>query len=154
MHPLEVYYLNQDGRGLTTPGIGLVNSAPLCIQRRHRIGKFFGLLFRWVLPLLWSGTKAVGRGRVCIDDKILTNIAERKPTYATTNGDIVSKHVKQSAQNLIGKLRSCGYKRARKLGGKKKGPMSRNINRIKHALRKLLNGTYFSHDSRGADRHG
>ena len=42
MHPLEVYYLNQAGRGLTTaPGIGPVYSAPLYLQRGHGIGNFF-----------------------------------------------------------------------------------------------------------------
>jgi len=33
MHPLEVYYLNQAGRGLTNPWIGTVYSAPLYLQR-------------------------------------------------------------------------------------------------------------------------
>jgi len=40
MHPLVVYYLNKEGRGLT-PGIAPVSSAPLYLQRGHGIGNFF-----------------------------------------------------------------------------------------------------------------
>ena len=46
MHQLEVYYLNQAGRGLT-PEIGPVYSATLYLHRGHGIGKFF----RHSLPL-------------------------------------------------------------------------------------------------------
>jgi hypothetical protein len=142
MHPLQVYYLNQAGRGLTTPGIGPVYSAPLYLQGGHGIGNFFGSLFCWVRPLLWSGTKAVGRETLRTGGKILTNIAERKPTDATTAGDIVSKHVNESAQNLISKLRGCGRKRARQaaVGGKKKVP---NPQKIKRA-RKIIKRDIFS----------
>ena len=48
VHPLEVYYLNQACRGLTTPGIGPVYFAPLYLQRCHGIGNFF----RHALPLV------------------------------------------------------------------------------------------------------
>jgi len=40
IHPLEVYYLNQAGRGLTTPEIGPVYSATLNLQRGHGMGNF------------------------------------------------------------------------------------------------------------------
>jgi len=105
MHPLEVYYINRAGRGLNTLGFGPVYSAPLYLQRGHGIGNFFGNLFRLVRPLLWSGAKAVGRETLRTGAKILTDIAERKPTDAMTAGDIVSKHVTESAQNLIRGLR-------------------------------------------------
>ena len=59
MHPLEVYYLNQSGRSLTTPGIGSAISAPLYVRRGQGIGKFFGSLIRLVHARLWSGAKAV-----------------------------------------------------------------------------------------------
>ena len=39
------------------PGIGFFYSAPLYLQRGHGIGNFFGSLFRWVHPILWSGPK-------------------------------------------------------------------------------------------------
>jgi len=68
----------------------------------------------------------VSRETLRIGGKILTNIAERRPTDATTAGDIVSKHVTEFAQNLINKLLGRGRKRAREAavaGGKKKrGP--------------------------------
>jgi len=105
MHPLEVYYLNQTGSGLTTPGIGPVYSPPLYLQRGHEIGKFFGNLFRWVRPLLWSRAKALGRETLRTGGKILTDIAARDDVNA---GDIVSKHVTEYAQNLISKLRVVG----------------------------------------------
>jgi len=90
MHPLEVYYLNTAGRGLTTPGIGPVYSAPLYLQRGHGIGNCFGILFRWFRPLLWFGAKAVGCKMLRTSGKILTDIAARDDVSA---GDIVSKHV-------------------------------------------------------------
>ena len=73
MHPLEVNYLNQAGSGLNTEGIGPVYSAPLYLQRGHGIDNFFGSLFRWVRPLLWSGTKTVGRETLRTGGKILTD---------------------------------------------------------------------------------
>ena len=42
--------------------------------------------------------------------KILTDIVERIPTDTTTAGDIVSKYVTESAQNLTSKLQSRGCK--------------------------------------------
>jgi len=60
MHPLEVYYLNQAGRGLP-PAIGPVYSAPLLLQL-----------------ILWSGAKAVGRETLRTGGKILTDIAEHR----------------------------------------------------------------------------
>jgi len=135
MHPLEVYYLNQAGRGLTTPGIGPVYSDPLYLQRGYGIGNFFGSLFRWVRPLLWSGAKAVGRQTLRTGGKILTDIAARDDV---SDGDIVSKHVTDSAQNLISKLRGRGRKRAygEAVGGKKP-------KKIKRAPRRIIKGTSF-----------
>ena len=41
MYPLEVYYLNQAGRGLTQSGwLSLVYSALLYSQREHGIGNY------------------------------------------------------------------------------------------------------------------
>ena len=105
MHPFEVYYLNQTGCGLTTPGIGPVYCVPLYLQRRHGIGNFIGSLFRWVQPLLWSGAKTGGRETLRTGAKILTDIATRKLTADASYGDIVSKHVTESAQQLISNLR-------------------------------------------------
>jgi len=44
--------------------------------------------------------KAVGRETFLTDGKILTVIAERSPTDATTAGDIMSKHVTESAPKI------------------------------------------------------
>jgi len=85
MHPLETYYLNQAGRGLSSaPGIGSIYSAPLYLQRGHGIRSFFGTLFRFVRPLLWT----VGRK----GGKIITDIAKNTSTDVSAE-DIISKHV-------------------------------------------------------------
>jgi len=123
MHPLEVYYLKQACRGLTTPEIGPVYSALLYLQRGHGIVNFFSSLLRWVRPILWSEAKGVGREMLRTGGKILIDIAECSPTDTTTARDIVSKHVTESAQKLISKLRGRGRKHAggdAVAGGKKK----------------------------------
>jgi len=63
------------------------------------------MLFRWFRPIRWSGAKAVGREKLRTGGKILTDIAERSPTDTATAGDIVSKHMTESAKNLIRKMR-------------------------------------------------
>jgi hypothetical protein len=120
MHPLEVYYLNQAGRGRASPpGIGPVHVTPLYLQRGHGIGNLFRSLFRWVRRLLWSGAKAVGRETLRTSGKILTNIAENKSPDVSA-GDIVSRHVSESAQNLIIRLLCRGRKRPADAASKKK----------------------------------
>ena len=85
MHPLETSYLNQAGPGLSSaPGIGPIYSAPLYLQRGHGISSFFGTLFCFVRPLLWT----VGR----TGGKIITDIAKNKSPDVSAE-DIISKHV-------------------------------------------------------------
>ena len=141
MHPLEVYYRNQAGRELTTPGIGPVYYAPLYFKRGHGIGNFFCSLFRWVRPLLWSEAKAVGRENLRIGDKILTDIATRMYTADVSTGDIVSKHVSESAQNFISKLRGRACKRAWEAVGVMKKKVHKS-KKIKHA-RKIIKRDIF-----------
>jgi len=62
----------------------------------------------------------VARETLHTGGKILTDIAERSPTETTTAVDIVSKHMTESAQNLINKLRGLGRKRAREAAGGKR----------------------------------
>jgi len=97
MHPLETYYPNQAGRGLSpTPGIGPIYSSPLYLKRGHGIGNFLGTLFRFVRPLLWT----VGRTGC----KIITDIAKNKSPDVPVE-DIISKHegnaVTESTHRLI-----------------------------------------------------
>ena len=101
---------------------------------------FFGSLFRWIRPLLWSGAKAVGRETLRTGGKILYAIAERDDVSA---GDIVYKHVTESAQNLISKLRGRECKRALETGGKKWGPRGPKPQKIKRA-RKIIKNDFFS----------
>ena len=144
MHPLEVYYLHEAGRGITTPGIGPVYSAPLYLQRGHGIGNFFSCLFRWVRPLLWSGTKALRRETLRTGGKILTDIAARKSTVVVSAGKIASKHVTDSAQNLFSKLRDRGRKRAREaVAGTKRDPGGPKPQKMKRA-RKIIKRDTFS----------
>jgi len=60
-------------------------------------------LIRWVRLLLWSEAKAVGCRTLRTGGKFLTDIAERKSRNDTSAGDIVSKHMTETAQNLISK---------------------------------------------------
>ena len=83
-----MYYLNEAGRGLTSPGIGPVYSASLYTQREQETCNFVGSLFRWARPLLWSGVKAVGRETLRNDGNILTDIAQHKSPEGSV-GDIV-----------------------------------------------------------------
>jgi len=120
MHPLETYYLNQAGLGLSpTPGIGPIYSPPLYLQLGHGIGNFLGTIFRFVRPLLWTV------GRTCC--KINTDIVKNDSPDVRAE-DIISKHVgdavTESTQRLISKLRARGLKRVRRetlkgRGGKK-----------------------------------
>jgi len=117
MRPLETYYLNQAVRGLpSAPGIGPIYSAPLYFQRGHGIGSFFGTLFRFVRPLLWTVGPTGG--------KIITDIAKNK-SPEVCGEDIVSKHVgdavTESTRRLVITLLGRGLKRVRqeKREGKK-----------------------------------
>jgi len=114
MHPLKAYYLNTAGCGLThSRGIVPEYSAPLYPQRVHGIGNFFGSFFRWVPSLIWRGAKAVGLETLRTRGIILTDIVENK-SPDVSNKNILSKHVTESVQNLIGNLRSRGCKRVKR----------------------------------------
>jgi len=105
IHALEVYYVNQAGRGLTLPGIGPVYFASLYLQQGME-----SAVFRQSLPLvlpmvLWSGTNAVGHETLRTGGKFLPNITAGKSTDDETSaGDRVSKHITESAQNFIRKI--------------------------------------------------
>jgi len=91
----------------------------------------------------------VGRETLRTGGKILTDFAARKSTDAVSAADIVSKHVTEFAQNLINELLGRGRKSAREAAGPKnrglkKGPMFRDIQRIKRAPRKLKISDRFS----------
>ena len=125
MHLLQTYYLNQAGRGIpSAPGIGPIYSAPLYLQRRHGIGSFFGTVFRFVRPLLWT----VGRK----GGKIIADIAKNKSPDVSVE-DIVSKHVgdviTETTRRLVSKLRGRGLKRVRqeKRGRKKAKTHRQNV---------------------------
>ena len=114
MHPLETYYLNQAGRGLpSAPGSAL--STRLYLQRGHWIGSFFGTLFRFVRPLLWTVCRTGG--------KIIADIAKNNST--DVSAEDISKHVgdvvTESTRRLVSKLGGRGQKRVRqeKRGRKK-----------------------------------
>ena len=111
--PLEGYYLHQEGRR-SHSGIDPISWVPPFVQRGHGIDTFLSGLFRLVRPVLWSGVKAVGRETLRTGGKILSDLAD----YTTTDvkpRHIIAKHVNDSAQNLIQKLRGKGRKRSTKL---------------------------------------
>ena len=72
----------------------------------------------------------MGRETLCTGGKILTDIAEFKSPELCSK-DIVSKHVTESVQNLIGILRGGGRKRAKGVSSvkRKKAKRARLIKR-------------------------
>jgi hypothetical protein len=91
-HPV-LHYLQQTGR--SGNGIGPFYSTTPFLQRAHGIESFLNVLFRMVKPILWNGTKALGRETLWKGDKILRDAAEN-PHVGTR--DIVSKHVNESTR--------------------------------------------------------
>ena len=90
-------------------------------------------LFRMVRPVLWSGVKAVGRETLRTGGRILSylvdNMAEDvKPQH------IIAKHVSDSAQTFIQKLRRKGRKRST-------APKSRDLPPKKNARTKAAKTT-------------
>jgi hypothetical protein len=90
---------------------------------------FLSSLFLLVRTVLWSGVKAVGRETLRTGGKILTDIADTD----TKPRDNISKHVGESAQNLIPKLPDGESKRTalRRISSKK-------LKRIKLIKRDIL----------------
>ena len=117
MDPLVRYYIHQAGRDIGSRGcIGPIYSLPPIYQRGYGIGNFLGGLWRMVRPILWSGTKTVGREALRKGGKILSDMADNND--GSSPGNIVSKH----ARDLISKLKGRGHKRkARNASPKKIG---------------------------------
>jgi len=111
MYPLVRYYLNQANRGKNN-GIGPVYATPLVLQRGYGIGSFLSGLRRVVRPIIWNRAKALGLETLRRGGDILTDIARSSPDQNPRV--IVPKHVTESTQNLIAKLRGRGRKRKRR----------------------------------------
>ncbi len=125
--PLLQYYLHQAGRG-SHGGIGPIYSVTPFLQRGHGLGSFLSGLFRLVWPVQWSGVKAVGRETLRTCGRILSNLADN------TAGDvkprhIIAKHVCDSAQMLIHKLRGKSRKRSAALKKKLKAKTAKTTKR-------------------------
>jgi hypothetical protein len=115
--PLLQYYLQQVGRG-SKNGIGPIYAVSPFVQRWYVIGSFLSCLFSTVRALLWSGVKGVGRqalramGREALrtGPNIMTDLtANTSPDVKA--GDIVARHLCESAQNLIQKMRGKGRRK-------------------------------------------
>ena len=146
--PLVQYYLLQVGRR-SHSGISPIYSVPHFVQCGHGKGSFLRGLFRLVRPVLWSGVKAVGRETVRTGGKILSELADN------TAGDvkprhIIAKHVTDSAQTLIQKLRRRGRKRAAVL---KSGDYPRKSGRGLRGQR-LQKGTFLHRTYHSVSEHG
>lgn len=112
MNPLVRYYLHQAGRGAEYGSVGPIYALPPFVQRGHGLGDILGGLWRVVRPLLWSGAKTLGKETMRTGGRILADIADKAP--GTSTQDIISRHVNESTQNLVKKLRGGGRKRKRR----------------------------------------
>jgi hypothetical protein len=125
MRPLVSYYRHQAGRG-GREGFGPIYATTPFVQRGHGIGSFLTGLFRYVKPILWSGAKDIGRETLKAlvreslrtGSRILTDMADRTPGVSAR--DIVTKHIGETTQNLIGKLRGRGSRKRKRSSGPKK----------------------------------
>jgi len=133
MDLLVRYYLRQAGRGHTN-GIGPIYDATPVLQRGYGIGSFLTGLWLTVRPILWSGAKSLERETLRTGGDIMSDMA--RSTGGESPGDIVSRRVNETAQNLIGELRGRGrkrkannkvVKRKKNKGAKKKKITKRNI---------------------------
>ena len=126
MHALEVYYLNQAGRGFTAQGdrSRLFRSALPSARTRDR------QFFRQPLPL--GPPIPVEQGQ----SSGLRVVATRDDECP---GDIVSKHLTESTQNLIRKLKGRGRNHAHGevVGGKEKTNNGRKPKKINCAAKKI-----------------
>jgi hypothetical protein len=59
MDPLIQYYKRPAGHG--REDIGSIYTTPYFVQRWHGLGNILAGLFSTLRPLLWSGTKCVGK---------------------------------------------------------------------------------------------
>jgi hypothetical protein len=118
MNPLVRYYVNQAGLGGYGhgSGIGSIYAVQPFVQRVHGIGNILGNLWRFVKSCLWSGAKSLEQDSLRTGGRILSDIADKSPDVSA--GDIVSKHVSESTQNFVWKLRGGGHR-------KRKGPQIR-----------------------------
>jgi len=136
MDPLVQYYRRQAGRG--REDIGSICSTPPFVRWRHGLGNVLAGLFRTLKPILWSGAKSIGKetlkalGREALrtGTNIIRDIAENPPTQTT---DIISKHVSDSTQNIINKLRGSGTRKRKRAAS----ITARNAKRKKKAKRTL-----------------
>lgn len=119
MDPLSLYYVHQAGGGKDRfdDVIGPIYASTPFVQRGHGIGSFLGGLFRMVRPIFVRGARTLGRETLRTGGKILTDIADKQPNVKVR--DIVSKHVSDTTQGLITKLRGGGLKRKRAASVKK-----------------------------------
>src|SRR5215510_9576806 len=115
MGSLVEYYLHQAGRGSKRghSSIGPVYYTPPFIQKGRGIGDFFGSLFRWLKPIVFSDAsrgalRTIGKEALRTGGRVLAEMAE-SPDASTR--DIVKKNLGVAAQNLITKMRGGGGKR-------------------------------------------
>jgi len=135
MDPLVLYYRRQ--AGLRHNDIGPIYSVQPFVQRGHGVGSVLTGLYRTLRPNLWSSAKSVGKetlkalGREALrtGTNIIKDVAENPPTQTT---DIISRHVADSTQNTIKKLRGCGRNPAgRKRKLRERGDIKRALKRVK-----------------------
>jgi hypothetical protein len=93
------YYVTQSGGG----DIGPVYRASFRVQRGNGIGSFFRGLFRFVKPVLYSGSNAVEKEALKTGSNILTDILNKHPQEPV--GDIFKTRFGEAKDNLAQKIK-------------------------------------------------
>ena len=109
--------------------------------------RFFGSLFRWVQPIVWSRVKALGRETLSTGGDILSDIAENKPTNSLESRDIVSKGLNESRQNLINKLSGRGRKLKIPAKCKRRTPKKSKLIKVTYFLNFISSGLSMPEDT-------
>jgi hypothetical protein len=88
---------------------------PKFVKRGHGIGDIPGSLWRFVIPLLWTGARHLGEETLRTGSQILSDLVNKQANVSTQNV------ITTSTQNLVKRLRGSG-RRGCKRKTKTEGP--------------------------------
>jgi hypothetical protein len=79
MHPLEVHYLKQAGRGQYHTAIGPIYTTPPYLQRGHGLGNFFAVYSVGLNPLFGKELRLSAEKRYVLEVKFCPILQKTNP---------------------------------------------------------------------------